>query len=63
MNDWIKIYFRLPVRQVDFEVFGPAQRLGQARGPPMAVQYTGHVIQTKTCDNDTALPLVEVLVT
>ena len=31
--------------------------------PPMAVQYTSHVIQTETHDNDTALPLVEVLVT
>ena len=25
--------------------------------PPMAEQYAGHVIQTKTRDNDTALPL------
>ena len=31
--------------------------------PPMAVQYTGHVIQTETCDNNTALPLDGVLVT
>ena len=31
--------------------------------PPMAELYTGHIIQTETCDNDTALPLVEVLVT
>ena len=31
--------------------------------PPMAEQYTGHVIQTETHDNDTALPLVEVMVT
>ena len=30
---------------------------------PMAVQFTGHVIQTETPDNDTALPLVEVLLT
>ena len=29
----------------------------------MSVQYTGHVIQTETNDNNTALPLVEVLVT
>jgi len=29
----------------------------------MAVQYIGHMIQTETCDNDTALPLVEVPVT
>ena len=29
----------------------------------LAVQYTGLVIQTKTCDNNTALPLVVVLVT
>ena len=29
----------------------------------MAVQYTGHVIQMETCDNNTALPLVGVLVT
>ena len=28
----------------------------------MAVQYTGHMIQAETCDNDTALPLVGVLV-
>ena len=28
-----------------------------------AEQYSGHVIQTETRDNDTALPLVEVLVT
>ena len=28
----------------------------------MAVQYTGHVIQTKTHDNNTALPLVGVLI-
>ena len=26
-------------------------------------QYTGHIIQTETCDNNTALPLVGVLVT
>ena len=31
--------------------------------PPIAVQYTGHVIQTETRDNNTALPLVGVLVT
>ena len=31
--------------------------------PPIAEQYTGHVIQTETRDNDTALPLVEVMVT
>ena len=31
--------------------------------PPMAVQYTCNVIQKETRDNDTALPLVEVLVT
>ena len=31
--------------------------------PPMAVQYTGHVTQTESRDNDTALPLVGVLVT
>ena len=31
--------------------------------PPMAVQYTGHVIQTETRDNNTALPLVGVLMT
>ena len=30
--------------------------------PPIAVQYTGHVIQTETHDNDTALPFMEVLV-
>ena len=29
----------------------------------MAVQYTDHMIQTETHDNDTALPLLEVLVT
>ena len=29
----------------------------------MSVQYTGHVIQTETCDNNNALPLVGVLVT
>ena len=29
----------------------------------MAVQYTGHVIQTETRDNNNAMPLVEVLVT
>ena len=31
--------------------------------PPMAVQDTGHVIQTETRDNNTARPLLEVLVT
>ena len=31
--------------------------------PPMALQYTGHVIQTEKCDNNTALPLVGALVT
>jgi len=31
--------------------------------PSMAVQYNGHVIQTETCDNNTALPLVGILVT
>ena len=30
--------------------------------PPMAVQCTGHVIQTETCDNNAVLPLVGVLV-
>ena len=29
---------------------------------PMTVQYTGHVIQTQACDNNTALPLEGVLV-
>ena len=29
----------------------------------MTVQYTGHVIQTEARDNNTALPLVGVLVT
>ena len=29
--------------------------------PTMAKQNTGHVIQTETRDDDTALPLVEVL--
>ena len=29
----------------------------------MVVQYTGHMIQTETCDNNTALQLVGVLVT
>ena len=37
--------------------------LTSAERPPMAVQQTGHVIQTETRDKDTALPLVEVLVT
>ena len=32
------------------------------RIPPMVVQYTGHVIQTETCDNNTLLLLVGVLV-
>ena len=31
--------------------------------PPIAVQYTGHVIITETRDNNTALPLEGVLVT
>ena len=31
--------------------------------PLMAVQYTGHAKQTETCDNNTALLLVGVLVT
>ena len=31
--------------------------------PPMAAQYTGHVLQTESRDNDTALSLVGVLVT
>ena len=31
--------------------------------PPMAVQYSGHGIQTETHDNNTALPMVGVLVT
>ena len=30
--------------------------------PPMAVQYHCHVIQTETCDNDIALPLIEVVI-
>ena len=30
---------------------------------PMAVQYTGHVIQTETHGNNTALSMVGVLVT
>ena len=29
---------------------------------PMAVQYHCHVIQTETCDNDIALPLIEVVI-
>ena len=33
-----------------------------ASHPPMAVQYTGHLIQTETRDNNTALLLVGVLV-
>ena len=31
--------------------------------PPMSVQYTGHVLQTEKRDNNTALPLVGVMVT
>ena len=38
-------------------------RITRSELPPMAVQYTGHVIQTEPRDNTTALPLVGVLVT
>ena len=37
-------------------------RITRPELPPMTVQYTGHMIQTETRDNDTALPLVGVLV-
>ena len=44
-------------------VFKIYVRITQPELPPMTVQYTDHVIQTEACDNNTALPLVGVLVT